>query len=408
MPLLMRIKTYLFQQGWLPSTRMRWSAFSLATMLFVLSRWLTWLFAVGVVVVSNQTPLLSTTTSTWLLILTATINTGVTLLARPVLRLAQRFPTLLVLDMLVCSAVLAASGTHMLPFFPYALSSLVLPTLLFSWQGGLTATALFIVFDQIGINVTGSIATVAPDGLILRMVLPVVAVFLLLQVRRRIPPVNDPTTPTSVAEYHSFNPAGMRNLTTRAASWDTMLSQDTLRTRKAIAVNLLGGDEQVLPTTLLTHTHIVASQESDGMRQRLFRCNPGAQSELSVALADLVEQFAQHSTVSVQLEQRGTPQHIQPASSSILFRLAQESLLNVHRHAHARSAKLTLCYEPQAVALSIQDDGVGLLDGTHERPGFHALRVLHYRLAEIGGSLQIEGEHDGCTVRGVVPLFGRK
>jgi len=57
------------------------------------------------------------------------------------------------------------------------------------------------------------------------------------------------------------------------------------------------------------------------------------------------------------------------------------------------------------VALLIQDDGVGLLDGTHERPGLHALRAMQYRLAEFGGRLDVfETEGGGVTVRATMPL----
>jgi signal transduction histidine kinase len=86
-------------------------------------------------------------------------------------------------------------------------------------------------------------------------------------------------------------------------------------------------------------------------------------------------------------------------------RLAQEALLNIQQHAHADTAMLTLRYDTTSVALMIQDDGVGLLDGTYERPGLHALRAMQYRLAEFGGRLDVfETEGGGVTVRATMPL----
>jgi signal transduction histidine kinase len=88
-----------------------------------------------------------------------------------------------------------------------------------------------------------------------------------------------------------------------------------------------------------------------------------------------------------------------------MLRLAQEALLNVQQHAHAHSALITLRYDPRQLTLTIQDDGVGLLDGTHERPGVHALRAIGYRLAEIDGTLEVsEGESGGVTVRATAPF----
>ncbi|MFN8568405.1 MAG: hypothetical protein U0Z44_13015 [Kouleothrix sp.] len=89
----------------------------------------------------------------------------------------------------------------------------------------------------------------------------------------------------------------------------------------------------------------------------------------------------------------------------LLVRLTQEALLNIQQHAHAGTARLTLRYDAGSVVLLIQDDGVGLLDGTHERPGLHALRAMHYRLSEFGGRLDVfETEGGGVTVRATLPL----
>jgi signal transduction histidine kinase len=86
-------------------------------------------------------------------------------------------------------------------------------------------------------------------------------------------------------------------------------------------------------------------------------------------------------------------------------KLAREALHNVRQHAQAHTATMTLAYAPGRVELSVRDDGVGLLDGTYERPGLHALRALHYRLAEMDGRLDVFEPHDGgLVVRGSLPL----
>jgi signal transduction histidine kinase len=66
---------------------------------------------------------------------------------------------------------------------------------------------------------------------------------------------------------------------------------------------------------------------------------------------------------------------------------------------------MTLRYDINSVALLIQDDGVGLVDGTFERPGLHALRAMHYRVSELGGRLDVfQTEGGGVTVRAAMPL----
>jgi Signal transduction histidine kinase len=89
----------------------------------------------------------------------------------------------------------------------------------------------------------------------------------------------------------------------------------------------------------------------------------------------------------------------------VLIRAAQEALSNVRRHAHASSCEVWLRVDEQAATLQIQDDGVGLLDGTYERPHLHALRALRYRVAELDGQLAVfEGERGGLIVRVTLPL----
>ena len=107
----------------------------------------------------------------------------------------------------------------------------------------------------------------------------------------------------------------------------------------------------------------------------------------------------------VRVTSMGEARPLHPAQHSVLLRVAQESLLNVQQHARARTATMNLAYESSSVTLVVHDDGVGLLDGTYERPGLHALRAVRYRLAELEGQLAVfEDEDGGVTVRATLPL----
>jgi signal transduction histidine kinase len=127
--------------------------------------------------------------------------------------------------------------------------------------------------------------------------------------------------------------------------------------------------------------------------------------ELSAALDALATRFGKHTGMPIQVTFLGRTRSVHPLHRDLLVRLAQESLLNVQQHAHADAALLTLRYDATSVALMIQDNGVGLLDGTHERPGLRALRAMQYRLSEFGGRLDVfETEGGGVTVRATMPL----
>jgi signal transduction histidine kinase len=127
--------------------------------------------------------------------------------------------------------------------------------------------------------------------------------------------------------------------------------------------------------------------------------------DLAAALDLLAIRFGQHTGAATRVALLGRTRTLHRVHRDLLIRLTQEALLNIQQHAHAASAVITLRYDSTSVALLIQDDGVGLLDGTYERPGLHALRAMHYRLAECGGRLDVfETESGGVTVRATMPL----
>lgn len=86
-----------------------------------------------------------------------------------------------------------------------------------------------------------------------------------------------------------------------------------------------------------------------------------------------------------------------------LFRIAQEALANVRRHATARHVELRLAAGPRNVHLSIQDDGRGF-DIRAKQDGHHGIVGMKERAKLIGGRLRIQSGESGTKVTVVVPL----
>ena len=81
----------------------------------------------------------------------------------------------------------------------------------------------------------------------------------------------------------------------------------------------------------------------------------------------------------------------QPVETAV-YRIAQESLHNIVKHARASTVALRLCAPtPQTpvLALDIHDDGVGF-DPTGAFPGHLGLRSMRERAARLGGTLTID------------------
>ena len=90
------------------------------------------------------------------------------------------------------------------------------------------------------------------------------------------------------------------------------------------------------------------------------------------------------------------------SAKQALFRVAQEALHNVVKHAQAQQVTVKLCQKDAQVHLTIQDDGVGFeTDGSF--PGHLGLKGMRERVAALGGELTITSGPKGTTVAAAVP-----
>jgi signal transduction histidine kinase len=89
-----------------------------------------------------------------------------------------------------------------------------------------------------------------------------------------------------------------------------------------------------------------------------------------------------------------------------LFRIAQEALTNVVKHAAATSVTVHLDRADGSVSLLVEDDGRGFDPGDRSISARRlGLVSMHERAVDLGGSLVVESEPDvGTTVRAKVPV----
>jgi signal transduction histidine kinase len=95
-----------------------------------------------------------------------------------------------------------------------------------------------------------------------------------------------------------------------------------------------------------------------------------------------------------------------PRVEVALYRVCQEALTNVARHARARRVTVRLVATPESVQLSIQDDGRGF-DASHIADGRHGIVGMRERVEMLGGSLEMKSDPgEGTRVEVRVPLEG--
>ncbi len=127
---------------------------------------------------------------------------------------------------------------------------------------------------------------------------------------------------------------------------------------------------------------------------------------LHAALRRYAQQFTQRTQIKVELKHQG-PRRFPPMVESALYRIAQESLTNVWKHAKARKVVITLHVGLREGFLSIQDDGVGFdLDEASARQGEHlGLSSLRDRSEMIGGRLTVRSEAGkGALISVTIPF----
>jgi signal transduction histidine kinase len=135
------------------------------------------------------------------------------------------------------------------------------------------------------------------------------------------------------------------------------------------------------------------------MRTLLLELRPTAllQAETGELFKYLVNAFTGRTRVPVRLVFEGSP--ALPGEVKIgLYRIAQEALNNIAKHAEASQVSLTLLCQSERVTLEIRDDGIGFEPG--EIPAEHlGLRIMKERAAAIGADLSIDSSPgQGTTV----------
>lgn len=126
------------------------------------------------------------------------------------------------------------------------------------------------------------------------------------------------------------------------------------------------------------------------------------------ALEWLVEDFSLRWDTPCLLKIDGTERSLDETRSTVIFRVVQESLTNIARHAQAKHVSVNLLFNTTRVKVIVQDDGVGFAPSDVEEPHGFGLLGMQERLLAIGGQFQIDSQPGrGCTISVVVPQPGR-
>lgn len=127
---------------------------------------------------------------------------------------------------------------------------------------------------------------------------------------------------------------------------------------------------------------------------------------LAPALEYLAREFGEDAGTPVRFRAAGAVDALPDMVGTVLFRIAQEALTNVERHAQASTIELSLERVANRVSLSIADDGVGFDTddvAVHPKRGI-GLRNMMERMEAIGGRLSVDSTSSGTSVVASIDL----
>ncbi|MGA2833150.1 MAG: CHASE3 domain-containing protein [Terracidiphilus sp.] len=150
---------------------------------------------------------------------------------------------------------------------------------------------------------------------------------------------------------------------------------------------------------------------NDGVKAVRTICSglrPGVLDDLGLAAAIewQANEFASRNGVRCKVSVPPVDLHLDGDRATATFRIFQECLTNVIRHAQAKSVRVDLCQEEESILLVVQDDGIGFSEsGFSNAFGSLGLLGMKERAQFCGGDMQISSSlGNGTTVTVRVPL----
>lgn len=114
---------------------------------------------------------------------------------------------------------------------------------------------------------------------------------------------------------------------------------------------------------------------------------------LHAAIEWISKQFSKRTGIVCHLECRADNINVNDVVDSTVFRIVEEALDNIERHAQARNVGIALWRTDHALHIDIADDGIGLHDSWRTKPGCLGLMAMDERIAILGGSIRITSLH---------------
>lgn len=177
--------------------------------------------------------------------------------------------------------------------------------------------------------------------------------------------------------------------------------------RVELIENLLDKDINKAKAELTELKSLVRSSIQD-IRKIIYDLRPMSLDDLGLipTLARYIDKFVKETGIEINFTIIGNQKHLSNTYEVTIFRIVQEALNNIFKHARARSGKVRLEYGLDNINLLIIDDGIGF-DPVEINGEKYGLASMKERCTLLGGRINIESRPKrGTIIKVILPLKG--
>jgi two-component system sensor histidine kinase UhpB len=152
-------------------------------------------------------------------------------------------------------------------------------------------------------------------------------------------------------------------------------------------------------------------ETTNTVRRISSELRPGVLDDLGLveAIEWQTQQFQTRTGIDCHCDSSSLVTDLTGEQATVIFRIFQEILTNVLRHAQASCIRIILKEEREEIILSVEDNGLGITESEQLNPRSLGLLGMRERAFSVGGEVQITGKKgEGTTVLVRIPVAGQK
>jgi PAS domain S-box-containing protein len=119
----------------------------------------------------------------------------------------------------------------------------------------------------------------------------------------------------------------------------------------------------------------------------------------------IAESFQKKTGIHCEVESNSVGLKLGDPAESAIFRVIQEGLMNIEKHARATTARIILLLTDTQLDVMIQDNGIGMAKDSENKPGCYGLIAMQERIFVLGGTIRIRNaEPAGVVIHASIPI----